>query len=120
MSSGSEAKSERPTELSIQEALRRCMQHAPFPFAVTRGADHALAYANTAFCDMTGIDRTAGLGTSIVQLFPPAEGEALREILDRAYGNSAEILDQRISPGDTAGGGLQCSVWPVVSGGGQS
>ena len=120
MSSGSEAKSERPTELSIQEALRRCMQHAPFPFAVTRGAEHALAYANTAFCDITGIGGAAGLGTSIVQLFPPAEGEALREILDRAYGNTAEILDQRVGSSSDSQGGLQCSVWPVVSGGGQS
>ena len=45
----------RETELSIQEALRRCVQQAPLPFAITRGAEHTLVYANSAFCRLAGV-----------------------------------------------------------------
>jgi PAS domain-containing protein len=45
----------RATKFSIQEALRRFIQQAPLPFAITRGAEHTLVYVNAAFCRLAGI-----------------------------------------------------------------
>ena len=39
----------RASRFSFQKTSRLCMQQAPLPFAITRGAEHTLAYANSAF-----------------------------------------------------------------------
>ena len=104
----------RATELTIQEALRHCMQQAPLPFAITRGAEHTLVYANSAFCRLAGFEDDA-LGTPIINAFPAPGRPALTSILDRASQECVEILDERL--GHSLGGatGLQCSVWPVIA-----
>jgi signal transduction histidine kinase len=103
----------RASEHSLQEALRRCMQQAPLPFAITRGADHALAYANSAFQRMTGIASRNVLGQPITSVFSDAEEGALKPILDRALSDGVELLDQRIV--DLTEAPLYCSVWPVIA-----
>ena len=118
MKSGKRPAAARSTELSIQEALRRCMQQAPLPFAVTRGTKHALVYANSAFCRMAGIANGDALGAPIDKVFTASGGRALKSILDRAFSSGVEVSDQRVAPKDSAGG-WQCSVWPVIADGGR-
>jgi signal transduction histidine kinase len=103
----------RASEHSLQEALRRCMQQAPLPFAITGGADHALAYANSAFCRMAGIANGDVLGRPITSAFSDAEVGALKPILDRALTDGVELLDERID--DLTEAPLYCSVWPVIA-----
>jgi len=110
----------RVTELSIQEALRRCMQQAPLPFAITRGPVHALVYANSAFCRLAGVANGGALGVSIANALTAAEGRALKPILDRAFREGVEILDERIDASSERASGWHCSVWPVIGDDGRS
>ncbi len=102
-------------EPSIQEALRRSVQQAPLPFAITRGENHALAYANAAFCNLAGIAPGDAQGSRVAAAFPATQRRALSAILDRAFRDGVEILDARIpAPGENVRE-WQCSVWPVIS-----
>lgn len=106
--------SARDHRLSIEEALMRCMQQAPLPFAVTRGAEHSLVYANSAFCVLADVN-TDVLGQPVTGVFKADERWALSAILDRAFRDGVELLDERI---DRSSGGVsdwQCSVWPVIA-----
>jgi signal transduction histidine kinase len=109
----------RATGTSVQEALLRYMQQAPRPFAITRGAEHTLAYANSAFCRLTGVTGDAVVGTPIANALAQ-RGRALTSILDRAFRDALELLDEIINvPGQTEGG-WRCSVWPVIAGDGSA
>jgi signal transduction histidine kinase/PAS domain-containing protein len=117
---GKKSPASRATERSIQEALRRCMQQAPLPFAITRGAEHTLVYANSAFCRLAGKVSGKALQVPIATLFPATERPALAAILDRASREGVEVLDEHIEVSDETASGLQCSVWPVIAKNGQS
>jgi signal transduction histidine kinase len=104
----------RETELSIEEALMRCMQQAPLPFAVTRGAEHSLVYANTAFCLLADVTAHM-LGQPITGAFSADERWALSAILDRAFRDGVELLDERIDRSSGEVSDWQCSVWPVIA-----
>jgi signal transduction histidine kinase len=112
MESRKRAPAARATKLSIQEALRRCMQQAPLPFAITRGAEHSLVYANSAFTRLAGA-KGKSLGTSIAAAFTAPEGRGLRAILDRAFREGVELDEHLGAPGGRPSE-WQCSVWPVI------
>jgi signal transduction histidine kinase len=99
------------TEPTVQEALRRYMQQAPLPFAITRGTEHTLVYANSAFRRMARLPNGDALGAPIIDVFTATEGRALRAILDRAFRDRVEVFDERLD----ASSGRQCSVWPVIA-----
>ena len=102
-------------EPSIQEALRRSVQQAPLPFAVTRGENHTLVYANAAFCSLTGVAPGSAPGPRVPPAFHATQRRALSAILDRAFRDGVDILDERIpAPGESAKDWL-CSVWPVIA-----
>jgi signal transduction histidine kinase len=103
------------TELSIQTALRRTMQQAPLPFAITWGAENALVYANSAFCRLAGVVNGDALGAPIDSAFAEPEGRALSAILDRAFRDGVELLDERVDDVSQRASGWQCSVWPVIA-----
>ena len=107
-------RSEDSSEQSVQDALRRYMQQAPRPFAVTRGSDHMLVYANAAFCRLAGLGSADALGESISTLFTAPEGRAIRAILDRAFLHGFDILDERIGTPSDRAREWQFSVWPAV------
>ena len=91
------------------------MQQAPLPFAITRGADHTLAYANSAFRRMAGVANGEALGGPIATAFAATERRALNAILDRAFRDGVEQLDERIDASSERGSGWQFSAWPVVA-----
>ena len=115
MSSRSGSGAGRATELSIQEALRRYMQQAPLPFAITRGAGHTLVYANSAFCQLVGIPNGDPLGAPIASAFATDERRALIALLDRAFRDGVELSDQEIAASSERASGWRCSVWPVIN-----
>jgi signal transduction histidine kinase len=107
-------------EPSIEEALRRSVQQAPLPFAVTRGEKHTLVYANAAFCHLAGVTPGAAQGARVAAAFPAPQRRALSGILDRAFRDRVDTLDERIpAPGESAKDWL-CSVWPVITDDGQT
>jgi signal transduction histidine kinase len=109
----------RATKLSIPEALRRCMQQAPLPFAITRGADHKLVYANSAFARLTG-PKGKALGASVDTAFTKAEARGLSALLDQAFRDGVELLDERIGASSKRASEWQCSVWPVIGDNGRA
>jgi signal transduction histidine kinase len=109
----------RATKLSIPEALRRCMQQAPLPFAITRGAEHKLVYANSAFARLTG-PKGKALGASVDTAFTKAEARGLSALLDRAFRDGVELLDERIDGSSERASEWQCSVWPVIADNGRA
>jgi signal transduction histidine kinase len=94
--------------------LGRCVQQAPLPFAITRGAEHTVVYANSAFLRLSRGDDHVAIGTPIASAFTGIEGRALSAILDRAFLDGVEQLDERIDASSEGPGRWQCSVWPVI------
>ncbi|MEX2109329.1 MAG: HAMP domain-containing sensor histidine kinase [Gemmatimonadaceae bacterium] len=99
---------------SVQQALWDYMQQAPLPFAITRGADHGLVYANSAFRRLVGVAHSDALGAPIAKALAQTEGRAMKRLLDRAFRDGVELLDQRVDPSSEQASGWQCSVWPVI------
>ena len=103
------------TEPTVQEALRRYLQQAPLPFAITRGPEHTLAYANSAFSRLAGVANGDALGKPLGAAFTTAERRALNAILDRAFRDGVELFDQSLdAPGERTSR-WHCSVWPVIA-----
>ena len=104
------------TELTVQEALRQYMQQAPLPFAIARGAGHTLVYANAAFRRLAGVAIGDAFGAPIAATaFTATERRALSTILDRAFRDGVELLDERIGASSESASNWQCSVWPVIA-----
>ena len=101
----------RANRFSVQEAMRR----SPLPFAITRGAAHTLIYANSAFSRLAGIATGETPGVPIATVFPETEGGALNALLDRAFRDGVELLEEQISTSNERAMGWQCSVWPATT-----
>jgi signal transduction histidine kinase len=108
--------SSRAIKFSVQQAMRR----SPLSFAITRGAEHALVYANSAFYRVSGIANGEAPGVPIATVFAGTEGGALIALLDRAFRDGVELLDERIDVSNERASGWQCSVWPVITGDGRA
>ena len=98
-------------KFSVQEAMGR----SPLPFAITRGAEHALVYANSAFYRLAGVASVDAPGVTIATVFTGTEGRALSALLDRAFRDGVELLDERIDASNEKTSDWQCSVWPVIT-----
>jgi signal transduction histidine kinase len=101
----------RVPRFSVQQAMRR----SPLPFAITRGAERTLVYANPAFSRLAGIATGETPGVPIAAVFTGTEGGALSSLLDRAARDRVELLDERIDAPSERASGWQCSVWPVIT-----
>lgn len=99
---------------SIQEALRLCVQQAPVPFAITRGSQHTLVYANAVFCQMLHRADGATMGVCFADLVGVPDAPAMIALLDRALDEGAQFVDVRIQARERAAGDWLCSIWPVV------
>jgi signal transduction histidine kinase len=102
-------------ETSVQQTLGRFIQQAPLAFAITRGEEHIVAYANSAFRRLAGISPADALGAPLTTAFTGSEGGALRTILDRAFRDGVELLDESIDPSSERTSGWRCTVWPVIA-----
>jgi signal transduction histidine kinase len=91
------------------------MQQAPLPFAITRGAEHTLVYANPAFFRLVGAAIRDTIGAPIATAFAATERRALSGILDRALRDRVNLVDQRIPAASETASGWNVSVWPVIA-----
>ncbi len=116
MSARGKTSEKRATASSIHKALRHYMQEAAYPFAITRGADHSLVYANSAFCLLAGVPNAAVIGAPIATRFNGARRPALIALLDRALNERVELVDQVVETStEMTGAAWRCSVWPVIA-----
>ncbi|HEY3258124.1 MAG TPA: PAS domain-containing protein, partial [Gemmatimonadaceae bacterium] len=104
----------REAELSVQGALRRYMEQAPLPVAITRGAAHTLVYANASFCRLAGVADGGGLGDPIAKAFAGIETSAFSALLDRAFRDGVALRDERVETLRAGGTSWRCTVWPVI------
>ena len=105
-------------EPSIRDALLRYTEQAPLPFAITRGADHRLVYANAAFCDLARITGGDVAGIPIAAAFGVAPSPDFGATLDRSFRDGVELTDVRIQGLVEGGPDLRLNVWPVIGDGG--
>jgi signal transduction histidine kinase len=103
-----------PSEFSVQQALERFVQQAPLAFAITRGEEHIVAYANSAFRRLAGISPADALGAPITTAFTGTEGRTLSTVLDRAFRDGIELLDESIDSSSERASGWRYNVWPVT------
>jgi signal transduction histidine kinase len=101
----------------VPEVLRQYVQRAALPFAITHGAEHMLVYANSAFFRLAGVTDSGALDAPIATAFPATERPALNAILDRAFRDGVERLDERIDASSERANGWQISVWPAIADG---
>ncbi|MGH7446950.1 MAG: GAF domain-containing protein, partial [Longimicrobiales bacterium] len=101
-------------------SFERYMDHLPAAFAVTRGADHTLIYANDAFRRLTAQEGEMALDRPFTDAFRGTARYGLNDVLDRALRGGRVIRDHRINPVDNLGSALRCSVWPGLGGDGQA
>jgi signal transduction histidine kinase len=106
----------RTTTFSVQEA----MQRSPLPFAIVRGPEHTLVYANAAFCRLAGIANREPPRVPIATVFTGAEGRALSALVDRASRDRVELLDELIDASSEGASAWRCNVWPVLTDDGQA
>jgi len=90
------------------------MQQAPLPFAITRGAEHTVVYANPAFSILAGVVNGGAIDSPITAQFSATEGLALKTLLDRAFHSGGEVVDESIEGLSDRTGDWRCSVWPVI------
>ena len=83
--------------------------------AITSGAEHNLVYANSAFRRLAGVATGDALGAPIATAFTGTEGRALSTILDRAFRDGIEVLDESIDASSERASGWRCNVWPVIA-----
>jgi signal transduction histidine kinase len=64
---------------------------------------------------LAGTANGDALGVPIAAAFTGTEGRALGGILDRAFREGAELLDEPLDPTSENAGDIMCSVWPVIA-----
>ena len=87
-------------EFSAAGSFERYMEHVPAAFAVTRGAQHTLVYANAAFRNLVAPDGEPLVGSPIAGAFATRDTTGLTALLDRAFRTGVVARDRRIEPVD--------------------
>jgi signal transduction histidine kinase len=105
----------RASKSPVPEVLQQYVHRAALPFAITHGAEHMLVYANSAFCRLGDVTNSGGFDAPIATAFPATERGALSAILDRAFRDGVERLDERIEVSSERANGWQISVWPAIA-----
>jgi signal transduction histidine kinase len=95
----------------------RYLEHLPTAFAVTRGAEHTLVYANAAFRRLSGPATESALGRPVVDALSGRGTDRLAEVLDRAFRTGIAVRDERIETIDEGTPTWRCTVWPIVNDG---
>jgi PAS domain S-box-containing protein len=85
-----ELKNQEQKELLNLQAYNLFMQ-TPVGFALTKGNDHVMELANTAFLTLTGRDRTI-IGKPIIDIFPEVESQGYLALLNRILKDKKTIF----------------------------
>ncbi len=99
-------------------SFERYMEDGPPAFAVTRGAEHALVFANREFRRLTAVGAT-DLGHPIANALHGLRSRGLSAVLDQVFRTSAVARDASFGdPGENAPD-WHCTVWPQFDGAGR-
>ena len=96
-------------------SLERHLEHLPAAFAVTRGAEHTLVYANAAFRRLLGSAMESALGRPVVEAFTGRGTDRLAAVLDRAFRTGVTARDEPTGSIEQGTPAWRCSVWPNVN-----
>ena len=107
-------------ELSAGGSFERYLERVAAAFAVTRGDQHTLVYANAAFRKLLAPDGEDWIGRSIGAVFANRDTSGLTALLDRAFRTGVVSRNGRIEPVDESTLLLSCTVWPDVNSHGKS
>ena len=99
-------------------SFARLMEDGPPAVAVTRGAQHALEFANVAFRRLTTIDASAA-GRPIEHSLRGPVVRGLIAVLDRVFRTAIVARDTPIGDVDENGPTWHCTVWPQLNAAGQ-
>ena len=77
-----------------RERLRLIFDQAPGFMAMFEGADHRLAFANRAFCDLVGRDDLTG--RTVAEAFPEFAGQPFVDLLDRAASTGESLVGRAV------------------------
>ena len=102
-------------EFSVTGSFERYMGHVPAAFAVTRGDQHTLVYANAAFCSLVAPDGQPLIGRPLAEAFEKRDSLGLTDLLDRAFRTGVVSRDHRVESSDQDPLFLSCAVWPDVN-----
>ncbi|MDQ2664609.1 MAG: GAF domain-containing sensor histidine kinase [Gemmatimonadota bacterium] len=96
-------------------AFGEVMERMASAFALTRGRDHILTYANAAFRTLLGANATNAIGHPIVTVLAPRVSVTLPSLLDRAFRTGIAVQGQRIDEVAAIAYPLACSIWPSLT-----
>lgn len=107
-------------EFSTRGSFERYLGRVPAAFAVTRGAQHTLVYANAAFQKLITSAGEPLFGRPMADAFPKRDRTGLTAVLDRAFRTGAVARNRPIKAVDEREPPLSCTVWPDVNESGES
>ncbi|MEO5817704.1 MAG: HAMP domain-containing sensor histidine kinase [Gemmatimonadaceae bacterium] len=107
-----------PEESLVPGTFERLLQHVPAAFAVTRGEQHTLVFANAEFRTLVApFTDPLLLDRPIAAAFARRDATGLTVILDRAFRTGVVARSRRVDPADESAFPLLCSVWPELADG---
>ncbi len=101
-------------ERSVSEALQHYVGQGQLPFAITRGAEHNLVYANGAFRRVAALTDSSALGAPIANGFSESTRTSFIAILDEGFLGATDQLDVPLSASVAGDPDWKCSIWPVI------
>jgi signal transduction histidine kinase len=101
-------------EFSAAGSFERYVGHLPTAFAVTRGDQHTVVYANAAFRHLTAPDGEPLVGRPIAAALARGDASGLTALLDRAFRTGVVSRNRRVEPVTGNALLLRCTVWPDV------
>ena len=93
---------------------------APIAFAVTRGDQHELVYANAAFRMLFAAGGDPMIGSPLAEALDRGGPTGLAALLDRSFRTGAVSRNRHIGPVDERAPPLICTVWPDANEHGES
>lgn len=95
--------------------LLRSLEQAPIAYAATRGPEHAIFFANSAFRRLTGMAGDGDIGRPFREIFPQRAGDTWLSSLDRAAVEGIATANVQLAPltSDTSSKSWSCTIWPV-------
>jgi signal transduction histidine kinase len=98
-------------ESDIGAALQTVLEHAPSPFAVTKGQAHVLVYANRAFHQV--FDATVSQEQPIADVLVPEAPPRMQILLDRALASGEVVRDRFLGSLRSQDVYWNCTIWPL-------
>lgn len=97
------------------DTLGDVMERMVSAFALTRGREHTLSYANAAFRKLMGDTASTAIESPVAGALNLRETAPLVTLLDRAYRTGIAVRAQHVDPSGRLVMQMSCNVWPVLT-----